>query len=186
MSSASDLAAPYPGTWTVRQALAAYLAENGFSEASYEEPWTNVSFFGLHFQIPNTKSHQRALRLHDLHHVATGFGTDLVGEGEVSAMELRHDLPKAGAYVAFLVLGVAATGLLLSPSRIVSAFRDSKSTRCLWGLDVPYEQLLEMRVSDLRKLVGVPSHGSTQIPRKLHPQAPRASPLAESWRTMSR
>lgn len=177
-SSGSNREARYPetwpGGWTVREALAAYHAENGFTEASYTEPWTPVSFFGLHFAIPNTKSHQRALRLHDLHHVATGYGTDLVGEGEISALELRHDLPSAGIYVALLVVGIAATGMVLSPRRMVRAFRQAKGTRCLWGLDVPYETLLDMRVSDLRRLIGVSEDGVSRLPRKLHPQAPRA------------
>ena len=47
---------------------------------------------------------QRAVRWHDLHHVATRFGTDNVGEGEISAWELRRGLRGLGPYVGAIVL----------------------------------------------------------------------------------
>lgn len=163
---------PYPAEWTVRRALEAYWAENGFSAASYTDKWTSVSFMGLNFGIPNTKSHQRALMLHDLHHVATGFGTDLIGEGEISAFEVRHDLSKVGAYVAGIIASVALTGFFISPRRMFAAFRDTENVSVLWAHDVPYEALLEMTVADLRKLLGIPEEGIAKSMRGLHPQAP--------------
>jgi len=77
---------------SVRAGRDAYLDENGFTVAAYDEPRTQASFFGLDFSIPNTPAHRRAIVLHDLHHVATGYGTDLAGEGEISAWELRAGL----------------------------------------------------------------------------------------------
>jgi ubiquinone biosynthesis protein Coq4 len=38
--------------------------------------------------------------LHDLHHVATGFGTDMIGEGEVSVWETRRRLRPLGQEAA--------------------------------------------------------------------------------------
>jgi hypothetical protein len=165
---------PYPGSWSVRQALHAYWAENGFDETAYTDKWTPVSFFGLHFSIPNTKSHQRALRLHDLHHVATGYGTDLVGEGEISVLEVRRDLSKVGLYVAVIIASVAFTGIFISPRRMLAAFRETHDSACLWALDVPYEELLEMSVADLRALLRLPPDGIAQGRRGLHERAPAA------------
>lgn len=59
---------------------------------------------------------------HDLHHVATGYGTTLVGEAEIGAWELasgcRH------YYVAWILnLGAVVTGLFLAPRRVVRAFQ---------------------------------------------------------------
>lgn len=166
---------PYPADWTVRRALDAYWAENGFSAAGYTDKWTPVSFMGLNFGIPNTKSHQRALRLHDLHHVATGFGTDLVGEGEISALEVQRDLSKVGAYVAGIIASVVLTGFFISPRRMFAALRDTRGASCLWALDVPYEELLDMTVADLRKMLGIPQEGIARGTRGLHPQAPMTS-----------
>ena len=63
---------PYPADWTVRQARDAYLEENGFDLASYEDPWTKASVLGIPFWVPNTARHRWAIRLHDLHHCVTG------------------------------------------------------------------------------------------------------------------
>ena len=68
----------------VRDARDQYLAENGFSTDGYTSPYSQGSLFGIKFKVPNPASHQQALRLHDLAHVATGFGTDHAGEAEVS------------------------------------------------------------------------------------------------------
>ena len=71
---------PLPVSMRVRDARDAYLAENGFTTESYDAPTTAGSFLGVKFSVPNPPPHQRAIRLHDLHHVATGFGTDHAGE----------------------------------------------------------------------------------------------------------
>jgi hypothetical protein len=72
--------APAAPETPLREALAAYLADNGFTARAYEENFAKLGFFGLPVWIPNTKGRKRGLPLHDLHHVALGFGTDLVGE----------------------------------------------------------------------------------------------------------
>ena len=74
---------------TLRDARDAYLAENGFTVEAYEARWIDVWLFGVRVPVLNTRRHRAALRVHDLHHVLTGFGTDLVGEGEISAWEAR-------------------------------------------------------------------------------------------------
>ncbi|HVH42567.1 MAG TPA: hypothetical protein VM925_09490 [Labilithrix sp.] len=163
---------PYPGTWTVREARDAYLAENGFTVAAYDDAWTKASAFGVAFKIPNTERHRSAIRLHDLHHVATGFGTDLVGEGEISAFEVRRGLPRAGLYVASIVVMVTLTGFVLSPARVLAAFEGAKRTTPLWALDIPYEDLLDMTVAELRALLQLPEDGLAKHPRRLHDQAP--------------
>ena len=88
---------------TVREARDQYLAENGFTFEGYDAKWTHASFFGVRFRVPNTDSHRVGIMLHDLHHVATGFGTDLVGEGEISAWEAHRGLAPVGLYVASIV-----------------------------------------------------------------------------------
>ena len=88
---------PWPASWSVRRARDAYLAENGFSVAGYSAKWTDASLFGVRFRIPNTPRHAWGIRRHDLHHVVTGFGTDLVGEGEISVWEVRAGIRGAAA-----------------------------------------------------------------------------------------
>jgi hypothetical protein len=164
---------PYPPDWTVRRALAAYHAENGFSVDEYDKLTTQVSLFGIKFSVLNTKSHARALRYHDLHHVVTGYGTDLTGEGEISAYEVRGGVWSSGVYVSTIIVSVAAFGFVMSPRRVWRAFAASRGTRDLWDLDHAYESLLDMSVGELRELCGVPRDGLAKEPRKLHTFAPK-------------
>jgi hypothetical protein len=114
-------------TQTVREALGEYLAENGFTFEAYDAKWTDASFLGIKFAVPNTPKHRWGIMLHDLHHVATGFGTDLTGEGEISAWELRG-VRSLGLYVGFIVTLGALMGLVRAPRRALTAYRAAGRT----------------------------------------------------------
>jgi hypothetical protein len=159
-------------TLSTRDGRDAYLAENGFTVASYDDKWTKASFFALDFSIPNTDKHRRAIMLHDLHHVATGYGTDLTGEGEISAWELRGGLRGLDLYVSAIVVGGALAGLLLAPRRTLRAFRAARGARSLWTTRARYDDLLAMQVGELRSMLGVPPTGVASEPRALHKNAP--------------
>jgi len=167
-----DRGRPYPAAWSVRRALDAYLAENGFTREAYDARWTEGSFFGIRLQVPNTRRHRWAIMLHDLHHVATGYGTDHVGEGEISMFEARSLRP-VGLYVGGIVASAALLGLLLAPRRALAAFRAPGKT--LWERDVDYERLLDMTVGELRQLMGLPAEGLATHPRGLHAYAPKTA-----------
>ena len=153
-----------------------YLAENGFTVQAYEDAWTKASFFGLSFSVPNTARHRWAIMLHDLHHVATGYGTDLPGEAEVSAWEARRGLRPLGAYVASIVTGGAAFGLMIAPRRTVRAYRDSgRGVPSLFRRDADYEATLALTVGALRERLGVPRNGLFRGTRRLHPDAPKTT-----------
>ncbi|HSO38537.1 MAG TPA: hypothetical protein VLT33_38675 [Labilithrix sp.] len=167
---------PYPSSWTVRRARDAYLEENGFTVASYGDAWTDASVFGIPFKVPNTPRHRWAIMLHDLHHVATGYGTDLAGEGEISIWEARRGLRALGLYVATIVTFGSLGGVLLAPRRALAAWRASATgARSLFaGGDTPeeYEALLDLTVGELRARLAVPGDGLVTA-RALHSQAPR-------------
>jgi hypothetical protein len=165
----------------VRDALEAYLNENGFTKEAYESARTSGSFLGKKFAVPNPPTHRRAIRLHDLHHVATGFGTDHAGEGELSAWQARRGLRGVGAYVAAIVLMNTSVGLLVAPRRTWNAFVAAGSGRSLFDRGIEYESLLDRSVGELRALLGVPERGIASDPRQLHAHAPSSqSPLRES------
>ena len=177
----TSLAETFPESWTVRRARDAYLAENGFTVEAYDDRWTSASFFGIPLKVPNTKRHRWAIMLHDLHHVATGYGTDLVGEGEISAWELRGLRP-LGIYVASIVMAGTLAGAVFAPRRALGAWRAARSARSLFELVPPdanapdaYEALLDLTVGELRARLGVPAEGLAREPRGLHDFAPKAS-----------
>ena len=163
-----------PPTMLVRDARDVYLAENGFTVDAYDSPTTQGSFLGLKFAVPNPPSHRRAIRLHDLHHVATGYGTDHAGEAEISVWQARRGLRGTGMYVASIVMTNAVIGLLLAPRRTIAAVRSSSVGGSLFGSEVSYEQMLELTVGELREMLAIPPAGLARRRRGLHALAPRA------------
>jgi len=157
---------------TVRAARDAYLEENGFTVEAYDAPFTDAKLWKITFKIPNTRAHRRAIMWHDLHHAVTGYGTDLAGEGEISAWELRGGLRGLNLYVRAIVLSGVAAGVLVAPRRTLRAWRAS-SSRNLFDAD-GYEELLDLPLSELRARLGVPEGGLAQV-RGLHAGAPRTA-----------
>lgn len=167
-----ELDRPYPAEWTVRRALDAYLAENGFTRESYDDTWTKATLFGvLPVWALNTKRHRWAIMLHDLHHVATGYGTDNTGEGEISAFELASRPWALGPYVGSIVMAGAALGMLVAPRRTIAAWRACRR-RSLFDSELTFEQLEAMTVGELRALLDLPTHGVAARPRARHVHAP--------------
>jgi hypothetical protein len=175
---------PYPGQWTVRAARDAYLAENGFTIDAYDARWTDGSLFGIRVKVPNTRHHRWAIMLHDLFHVATGYGTDEVGEGEISAHELRNAMLPLGPYVATIVFFGVLLGLCYAPRRTWRAWSDAAKTRTLHELHPledasAYEGLLDLTVAELRAKLGIPSEGLARFPRALHAYAPSTADVTK-------
>jgi len=172
-SSCTCRAHPLPASMRVRDARDAYLAENGFTTESYDAPTTTGSILGVPIRVPNPPAHRRAIRLHDLHHVATGFGTDHAGEAEISAWQMRRGFGGAGAYVSAIVLGNTLLGLVLAPRRTLDVLRGERGRGSLFDMRQDYDQLLDRTVGELREMLGIPEHGLATRPRDLHPHAPR-------------
>lgn len=172
-SSCRCSAHPLPASMRVRDARDAYLAENGFTLEAYDSPTTSGSLLGMKFSVPNPPSHRRAIRLHDLHHVATGFGTDQAGEGEISAWQARRGLRSTGAYVTAIVTMNALLGLVFAPRQTLAALRGSREGGSLFGMSIAYDELLDLTVGELRQMLAIPPHGLASRPRRLHSHAPR-------------
>jgi hypothetical protein len=174
---------PLPASMRVRDALSIYLAENGFTTEGYDSPKTSGSFLGLKFSVPNPPSHQRGVRLHDLHHVATGFGTDHAGEAEISVWQARRGLLGSGMYVTSIVVANVVFGVLLAPRRTLRAIRDTTSGPSLYSLpSVDYEALLDGTVGELRALLEIPERGLATT-RGRHAHAPLAGATTDDART---
>jgi YHS domain-containing protein len=166
---------PLPAAMTVREARDVYLAENGFTMAAYVAPTTQGSFLGHKFTVPNPPAHQSAIRLHDLHHVATGFGTDHAGEGEISVWQLRRGLRGAGLYVRSVVFANALLGIVLAARRTLTALRHPSAGGSLFSARMDYDAILELSVGELRAMLAIPPAGLAVGRRGLHALAPQPS-----------
>jgi ubiquinone biosynthesis protein Coq4 len=103
--------------------------------------------------FPNTEARRRAVRLHDLHHIATGYDTSLVGEAEIGAWELAAGC--ADYYAAWLLNATAvAFGLLLAPRRLWRALVRGRRSTSLYRLGFD-DRWLDESVEALRGRLGL-------------------------------
>tara|TARA_B100001750_G_scaffold228646_2_gene223289 strand:+ start:743 stop:1195 length:453 start_codon:yes stop_codon:yes gene_type:complete len=138
---------------TVAEALDDFLEANGFSTDAYDSPTVPIPFGPWTIPLPSTPGRRALVRFHDLHHVATGYGADYVGEAEIGAWELRAGCDTLAAWL-YNGLAVSA-GLVLNPLRVWRAFRRARSMRTLYRVGRPYEELLDLRLGELRALIGL-------------------------------
>lgn len=178
----TQLSQPYPASWTVTRALDTYLAENGFTKDEYDKKVIELTFWWFTFPFPNPPSRHMAIRLHDLHHVVTGYGTDPTGEGEISAFELRRGIGVFSLFVQGIVFFGTLLGFAHSPRRTLAAWRAAHTPEGI-GLQPAtperYAELMQLTVGELRTVFGVPQAGLTGA-RQLHYGAPSRQANAAS------
>ncbi|MCA9719687.1 MAG: hypothetical protein H6713_14340 [Myxococcales bacterium] len=140
----------------VRDARERYFLDNGFGAGgNYDEKWVRVDLGPIPVMIPNTPGRIRAVRYHDLHHIVTGYATDLVGEFEISAWEIGSGCGRLWFAWMINMTGMIA-GLFVAPGAIYRAFVRGRHTRSLY--DRPFDDaLLERPLGELRAELGFAS-----------------------------
>lgn len=137
-------------TVTLGAARAAYYERNHFgADGGDALAWVPLKVFGLTLKIPNTDGRRRAVRIHDLHHVVTGYETDLAGEAEIGAWELATGCLRwpAATVLNFFALAI---GLVIAPRRLFRAWARGRHTHNLYGED-GVEHLLPRKVDEVRQ-----------------------------------
>lgn len=138
---------------TVRERRDQHLCESGYSVAGYRARLLVVRLGSLPLPFPNPG----VLHWHDLHHVATGFRTDLLGEAEISAYELR--VRGRPAIITFLCVSSILLALFFAPRRVLAAWRNSAGCRGLYEGTESYEALLDLPLLELRRMLSIPPEG---------------------------
>jgi len=141
----------------MQQAREQFLAANGFRVEDYAAPTYTVKLWRLPLKFPNTKAHQWATPLHDLHHILTGYRTDWIGEAEIAAWELRAGCKTLVVY--WLDLSGVAIGLFISPARVWRAFRAARGQRTLYRNPDLCDSMMQMTVGEVRTRLGIPPQG---------------------------
>jgi len=147
----------YRDTLTLCEARDHFLSSNGFRVEDYSAPTYGLRIWRLSLRLPNTKAHQWATPLHDLHHILTGYGTDWTGEAEVATWELTAGCRTLDVYC--LDIAGVIIGLFMSPVRVWRAFVTAKGQRTLYREPVLRESALQMTVGEVRARLGIPSGG---------------------------
>lgn len=144
----------YADSSSVRAAREQYFAANGFSEASYTADWVTLGRLGpIPLGFPNTESRKRAVPIHDLHHVATGYATTFTGEAEIGAWEIAGG---CNDYWAAWVLNACSFGygLVLAPRRVYRAFMRGRKSGTLYHTGWN-DSLLDASVADLKARLAI-------------------------------
>jgi hypothetical protein len=143
----------YADSMTVGDAREVYFRDNGFTIASYTDKWVRLKVGPIPFAFPNTDARKAAVKLHDLHHVATGYTTTWTGEAEIAAWELAAGCKKY--YAAwFLNFGAAAVGMLHAPRKVWRAFARGRRSKSLYDR-VYGDDMLGWTVGELRTKLGL-------------------------------
>jgi len=133
---------------SMKEALRLYFDANGFGpDGGYPDAWVDLKLGPIPIPFPNTDARRRAVRFHDLHHIATGYQTNYAGEFEISAWEISTGCRD---FVAAWQLNLAGMlgGILVYPKRTFRAFIRGRHTKNFYGED--YEPLLELSVGAAR------------------------------------
>jgi hypothetical protein len=117
----------YPASMPVRAAIDDFLARHGFSRDEYSQRWYWIRIFGRKMWLPNPRSRRIMVPLHDLHHVATGYGADMKSEAEIGAWELAAGCTTPTLWIINTM--AALLGLIVSPRRTLRAFRAGRTAR---------------------------------------------------------
>jgi hypothetical protein len=143
-----------PESLSLRETRARWFAENGFdADGGYTKRWFRIESRPVPIYLPNLKARVDAVRLHDIHHIVAGYGTDWRGEAEIGAWEIAGG---CGRYWAAWVLnfGALAFGLIAVPRRTWRAFVRGRHSRNLYGGEFR-DSLLDDSVNAVRQRLGL-------------------------------
>lgn len=135
---------------TVGAARRRYFLANGFGEdGGYGARWVTLAKKPIPIGFPNFAARVRAVRCHDVHHIATGYPTTWVGEAEISSWELASGC--RDYWAAWLLnLGGLMIGLFLAPRAVFDACVRGRQTRNVYGMTID-ERFLARPVESLRR-----------------------------------
>jgi hypothetical protein len=145
----------YEPMMSVHEARSRYFADNAFGDdGGYGDRWVTLYKLGpIPLGFPNTPGRIEAVRYHDLHHLATGYDTDMLGEAEIAAWELASGCTRFPA--AWVLNSLALpVGVLRNSERIERAFARGCRTRNLYTEPV-VDNLLGERLGALRERLGM-------------------------------
>jgi hypothetical protein len=143
---------------TLREAAAVHLMDlqGAGVDADSESRWVRIQIGPIPFAYPNTKSRKRLVLAHDLHHLLTGYGTDLIGEAQLGAWELGSGVRDRSA----VRYETRVLGFLLPrfPAQLRAAFVRGRHCGNLVGrLD---DAMLSRTVADVRRELGIDREAS--------------------------
>lgn len=145
-----------PAGLTVRDALAQHYAAHRLpADGGAGSRWFHIRIGPVAIPVPNPPARRRAVILHDINHVLTGYDTVLTnGEMSIAAFEVGAG---CGRYwIAWaLNLPLMLIGLVVRPHLVTRAFARGRRSRSLYHLGADPDALRAMLVEELRATLGI-------------------------------
>ncbi len=156
---------------TIKDAREHYFRRNGLPlDGGYNDKWVPLKAWFITVYLYNSKARKAAVRLHDIHHIVTGYQSDLVGEAEISAWEYA-----AGIYdkhfARFINLTAIFYGVILFPKRTFRAYLLGKASQSLYNETFSEALLQESVASVQQRLLPTTISTSTLATSKAKPKA---------------
>lgn len=147
----------YPNQLPIREALQVYFSKYHFTNGGYHLKWFTLKIGPMSIPLPNIKARVDAVKIHDIHHLATEYPATLRGEAEIGAWEIASG---CGGYSAAWVLNFGSFfyGLFFFPKALLRAFlRGSVCKTSLYYNTVYDEALLCRTIGEIREHIGLDS-----------------------------
>jgi hypothetical protein len=138
---------------TVKEWMQVFYQEKMFADDAEKARWIYIRLGFIKIPFPNLKQRRKAIWLHDLNHLLTGYDTSWTGEGEIAAWELASGFPKT-LWIGYIYPPMTFfIGLLISPCRTLTAFRSGLGQNNIYKLQIERKDLEQMKVAELKKLL---------------------------------
>lgn len=140
---------------TVKEWMDSFYKKKMFPDDAEKARWVYIRLGPINIPFPNLPQRRKAIWLHDLNHLLTGYNTTWTGEGEIAAWELASGFPKS-LWIGYVYPPITFTiGILIAPFRTCTAFRKGLGKNNIYKLQITREKLEQMKVPELKKLLAV-------------------------------
>jgi hypothetical protein len=136
---------------TVDSAVTEFCLRNGYgADGGASKTWDLIKFGPVALPIPNLKSRQENLYLHDINHVLTGYETNWQGESSICSWEIATGGWGNLYFPWLLVLGGLGIGVVFYPKSTYAAFQAGLKTKSSFTGGLSKSEMLVSTVDDLR------------------------------------
>lgn len=118
----------------------------------------------LTIYIPNWDNRRKAVLRHDIHHLLTGYKSELLGEFEIAAWEIGSGCMHY--FAAYLLnSGGLLAGILIYPRHTFKAFVLGCHSTNLYNLNISDSELKNASISELKRQIGLDPMPSIAKPK---------------------
>ena len=142
----------------VRDALTDHYVKHGLPpDGGVSNPWFNVHIGSFVLRLPNPPARRRAVVMHDINHIVTGYNTTFSeGEMAIAAFEVGAGCGRL-AIVWFINLSLLALAVFVHPRIAFAAFVRGRRSATIYAHDRDAVSLTSMSVEQVRSMLRVDS-----------------------------